>query len=61
MSRDTDWHVFDKAVEITASAVRGTMSGDKAPALVAGVFKEVYAELRRTMEEMPSPENRPGF
>ena len=24
MSRDTDWHVFDKACEITAMAARGT-------------------------------------
>ena len=28
MARELDWAVFEKAVEITASAVRGAMGGD---------------------------------
>ena len=27
MTRESDWAVFEKACEITASAVRGTMNG----------------------------------
>jgi hypothetical protein len=63
MPRESDWHVFDKAVEITASAVRGTI-GDtdgKGPALVAGVFREVYDALRKAAEEMPSRDQNTGF
>ena len=37
MARELDWAVFEKAVEITASAVRGAMGGEKSqPASYAG-------------------------
>lgn len=62
MSRDVDWAVFEKAVEITASAVRGTLGGEgsQPPSFAAEVFKEVYAVLRETAAQMPQP-SKPGF
>jgi phosphoribosylanthranilate isomerase len=49
MSRESDWHVFDKAVEITAMAARGT-AGGVTPAQVADIFREVHAALREVAE-----------
>ena len=50
MTREQEWAVFDKAVELTASAVRGAVGGqDSRPAaFVAEVFREVYTALRET-------------
>lgn len=60
MSRDSDWHVFDKAVEITAAAVRGTAAG-VAPKQVADVFRDVHAALREAADAMESSERKAGF
>jgi len=62
MTRDMDWAIFEKAVEITASAVRGALGGEKSqpPAFAADVFKEVYAALRESAGEMQQP-GKPGF
>ena len=62
MTRDMDWAIFEKAVEITASAVRGALGGEKSqpPIFVADVFKAVYAALREAASEMPEP-GKPGF
>jgi hypothetical protein len=62
MSRDSDWHVFDKACEITAMAVRGTASGDGVkPAYVADVFKEVHRALQDVAHAMENPDSKAGF
>ena len=63
MSREIDWHVFDKAAEITASAVRGAMGaeGSRPATYVGEVFREAYAALRSAADEMPSKDNKPGF
>jgi hypothetical protein len=45
MPRDTDWHVFDKACEITAMAARGT-ADQVSPAQLADIFREVFGALR---------------
>jgi hypothetical protein len=62
MTRDMDWAIFEKAVEITASAVRGALGGEKSqpPLFAADVFKEVYAALREAATAMPEP-GKPGF
>lgn len=62
MTRDMDWAIFEKAVEITASAVRGALGGEKSqpPAFAADVFKEVYAALKAAAGDMPQHE-KPGF
>jgi hypothetical protein len=63
MSRDIDWHVFDKAADITASAVRGAMGaeGSQPAAYVGEVFREIYSALRQATDEMPSKDSKPGF
>jgi hypothetical protein len=61
MSRETDWHVFDKAAEITASAVRGTAGGENAPGFAAEVFREVHRALAEAAEQMSSNEAKTGF
>jgi hypothetical protein len=63
MSRDIDWHVFDKAADITASAVRGAMGseGSQPATYVGEVFREIYSALRKATDEMPSKDAKPGF
>jgi hypothetical protein len=60
MSRDTDWHVFDKACEITAMAARGT-AGAVTPAQVAEIFREVFGALRESADAMDSAGSPAGF
>jgi hypothetical protein len=60
MSRESDWHVFDKAVEITAAAVRGAAAGVN-PSQIADVFREVHAALHEVADAMPSSERKAGF
>lgn len=63
MSRDIDWHVFDKAADITASAVRGALGaqGSQPASYVGEVFREIYAALVKASDEMPSKDSKPGF
>ena len=63
MSRESDWAVFEKACEITASAVRGTMTGSDGQdaSFVGDVFRSVYRALKATADELPSRDSKPGF
>ena len=61
MSRDTDWMVFEKAVELTASAVRGTAGGTQPASYVGEVFRETHRALRETAEAMAPKESKAGF
>jgi hypothetical protein len=63
MTRDTDWHIFEKAVEITASAVRGTMGaqGSQPASFVGDVFRETFKALQDTAEAMPDKGAKAGF
>lgn len=62
MAREFDWVLFEKAVEITASAVRGALGGEKSqpPAFVGEVFKETYAALKEAAADLPE-RGRTGF
>jgi hypothetical protein len=62
MSREFDWVLFEKAVEITASAVRGAMGGDNCqpPKYAGEVFTEVYGALRAATADMPE-RGKAGF
>jgi hypothetical protein len=53
MSRENDWHVFDKACEITAMATRGT-ADEVTAAQVADIFREVFGALRDAANAMDS-------
>lgn len=62
MAREIDWPVFEKAVDITASAVRGSLGGENSqpPRYAADVFREVWAALKEAADELPE-RGKPGF
>jgi len=51
MARETDWHVFDKACEITAMAARGT-AGAVTAAQVGALFREVHGALKEAADAL---------
>jgi hypothetical protein len=63
MSRETEWIVFEKAIEITASAVRGTMGaqGSQPASYVGDVFREIHRALKEASAEMPDRIGTTGF
>ena len=63
MSRETDWIVFEKSIELTASAVRGAVggSGSQPPGFVADVFREVFKVLKETADGLPDRNPKAGF
>jgi hypothetical protein len=63
VARDIDWALFEKAVEITASAVRGTMGleNSKEPRFVGDVFREVWNALKEASQDLPEKQSVPGF
>ena len=62
MARELDWALFEKAVEITASAVRGAMGGENSqPASYAGdVFRDVWNALKDAAADLPE-RGKAGF
>jgi hypothetical protein len=60
MSRDTDWHVFDKACDIAAMALRGT-ADDVEPEKAAELFRQLYGALRETATELEGVSTKAGF
>jgi hypothetical protein len=63
MTRETEWAVFEKACEITASAVRGTITGSdgQRASFVGEVFREVHTALKQVAEEMMDKNAKAGF
>lgn len=62
MAREIDWVAFEKAVEVTASALRGAMGGENSqPASYAAeVFRSVFGALKEAAAELPD-RGKPGF
>ena len=62
MERATEWLMFEKAVEITASALRGSLGGEKSqpPKFVGDVFREVWSALKEASADLPD-RGRTGF
>jgi hypothetical protein len=62
MARELDWALFEKAVEIAASAVRGQMGGENSqpPSFAGDVFREVWTALKEAAADLPE-KGRPGF
>ncbi len=62
MAREIDWALFEKAVELSASAVRGAFGGENSqpPRFAADVFREIWTALKEAAQDMPD-KARPGF
>jgi hypothetical protein len=62
MAREIDWAVFEKAVEVTVSAVRGAMGGENSqpPKYAADVFREIWAALKEAADDLPG-KGKAGF
>lgn len=63
MNREQEWSVFEKACEITASAVRGTMGaqGSQPASFIGEVFREVHTALREAVAELSPKAGKAGF
>ena len=63
VARETDWMVFEKSVELTASAVRGAVggAGSQPASYVGDVFREVFKALKETADSLPGKAGRAGF
>jgi hypothetical protein len=62
VAREIDWALLEKAVDITASAVRGSLGGENSqpPKFAADVFREVWAALKEASADLPE-RGKPGF
>ncbi len=62
MTREIDWTLFEKAVDLTASAVRGAMGGEgsQPPKFAADLFREVWSALKEAAEDLPG-KGKAGF
>ncbi len=62
MTRELDWVLFEKAVDITTSAVRGAMGGENSqpPKFAADLFREVWAALKEASGDLPE-RGKAGF
>jgi hypothetical protein len=63
MAREPDWALFEKAVEITASAVRGSLGGESSqpPKFAADVLREVWGALKEVSQDLPDKSRQAGF
>ncbi len=62
MAREIDWTLLEKAADLTASALRGSMGGENSqpPSYAADVFREIWRALKEASDELPGPK-RAGF
>jgi hypothetical protein len=62
MAYEIDRQLFEKAMDITATALRGGMGGEgsQPPSYAAQLFREVWTALKEAAQELPE-KSRPGF
>ncbi len=62
MAGEIDRVLFDKAIEMTATALRGAMGGENSqpPGYAAELFREIWGALQEASKELPD-RSRPGF
>ena len=55
MGREIDWQLFEKAIDLTSSAVRGTLGSENSqPAgFAADVFREVWSAMKEAVQDLP--------
>ena len=63
MAREPDWALFEKAVEITASAVRGSLGHENSqpPKFAADVLREVWDAMKDIAQDLPDRSRQAGF
>jgi hypothetical protein len=59
---EIDRILFDKAIEMTATALRGAMGGENSqpPTYAADLFREIWGALKEASQELPD-RPKPGF
>jgi hypothetical protein len=62
MTREIDWQLFEKAVDLTATALRGAMGGENSqpPSYAAELFKAIWEALKEAAADLPE-QSRPGI
>ena len=62
MAGEVDRTLFDKAIEMTATALRGSMGGEgsQPPAYAAELFREIWNALKEGSQELPDRQ-KAGF
>ncbi len=62
MAREIDWQLFEKACDLTGSALRGAMGGENSqpPGYAAQVFAEIWGALKDAAKDLPD-KPRAGF
>ena len=62
MARELDWQLFEKACDLTASALRGAMGGENSqpPPYAGEVFRSIWDALKAAAEDL-SDKPRAGF
>jgi hypothetical protein len=55
MTRELDWQLFEKAIDMTATALRGSMGGENSqpPKYAADLFKAIWDALKEAAEDLP--------
>lgn len=62
MASEVDRAMFEKAMDLTAMALRGSMGGDKSqpPSYAAELFREVWNAVKESAQDLPE-RPRAGF
>ena len=62
MAEQPSREIFDKAIDMTATALRGAMGGEgsQPPAYAADLFREIWGALKDAAAELPD-RRQPGF
>jgi len=60
--REIDMQLFEQAVNVTATALRGAMGGEKSqpPSYAADLFREVWGALKEASKDLPD-RSKAGF
>jgi hypothetical protein len=63
MPREIDWQLFEKAIDVTASALRGAMGGENSqpPTYAGEVFSSVWEALKEGAQDLPEKGRTAGF
>ena len=63
MTREIDWQLFEKAIDLTASALRGAMGGENSqpPSYAGEVFRSVWDALKDGSKDLPEKVRAAGF